>query len=159
MLSVSNEATVGHSALPSDARISPNVWPMVLKWTDPGAGNFAVMDLPNQLERVKQVKLVGYLIKNPSSLDSLRIEVRAESGSSNGLASGMSTASNMVGGMNSIYIPNYALTEKVTIATWLHAEGKLSRFQFRITNPITDANVTFDSALLFFEVTKFDWFF
>lgn len=120
--------------------------------------NWCLATLDSKIERVSRFWLMAYHIKNPSSLNPVRVAFFDANSSRGGLTTGLINVNMTTSGQtNSIYLPNYQPGERLLVADWKFADGVIENLAIKIYDATDDTQITWDTAIFWFEYEALNW--
>lgn len=117
--------------------------------------NWCKASLDKPIQRITRIWLTAYHIKNPSSLNPVRIEFKDDT---KGMTTGIESVYMTTNGYpTSIFLPNYQPGDALLIADWKYSEGEIQDFAIKIYDATNDTQITWDTALFWFEYEALNW--
>jgi hypothetical protein len=113
----------------------------------------ATLDKP--LDRLSRIWLTAYHIKNPSALNPVRVQFADDK---KGLSEGITNVYLTTNGYpTSIFLPNYQPGDSLYIGEWKYSDGNLKDIAIKIYDATDDTQITWDTAMFWFEYESLTW--
>ncbi len=117
--------------------------------------NWCAATLDTPVDRLSRLWLTAYHVKNPSAINPVRVEFKDDK---KGMAQGIMNVYNTTNGYNtSIFLPNYQPGQEMFIAEWKYADGSLRDFAIKIYDATDDTQITWTTAIFWFEYEALIW--